>query len=123
MRQPVLCLTALIGIACAFAHSSVARAGQEEPMRARSGSIHRGTAGASQYGDIPLSFEKNEGQASGAVRFSSRGRGYSLYLTRSGAVLVLTRTTVTRPRGVDRQTMSHVPDRAQRTLGFSSACY
>jgi hypothetical protein len=39
------------------------------------------------YGRLPLSFEANSGQADGQVRFLSRGEGYSVFLTASGAVL------------------------------------
>jgi hypothetical protein len=41
------------------------------------------------YGKLPLSFEANRGQASAAVRFISRGAGYSLLLTANSAVLAL----------------------------------
>jgi hypothetical protein len=41
------------------------------------------------YGKLPLQFEANQGQADEAVRFLSRGSGYSLYLTAGEAVLVL----------------------------------
>ncbi len=41
------------------------------------------------YGKLPLSFEANQGQADGQVRFLSRGESYSLYLTASEAVLAL----------------------------------
>ena len=41
------------------------------------------------YGQLPLSFEANRGQTDGAVRFLSRGRGYSLFLTATEAVLRL----------------------------------
>src|SRR2546421_11634981 len=41
------------------------------------------------YGKLPLHFEANRGQTDKAVRFLSRGAGYSLYLTPSEAVLVL----------------------------------
>ena len=43
------------------------------------------------YGKLPLSFEANQGQSHQDVRFLSRGPGYSLYLTGSEAVLVLSR--------------------------------
>ena len=41
------------------------------------------------YGRLPLSFEANHGQTDAQVKFLSRGRGYSLFLTPSEAVLVL----------------------------------
>ena len=44
------------------------------------------------YAHLPLSFEANEGQSDGRVRFISRGSGYGIYLTNDGAVLSLTRS-------------------------------
>src|SRR5882724_2603372 len=41
------------------------------------------------YGKLPLQFEANRGQTDKQVHFLSRGAGYSLYLTSSEAVLVL----------------------------------
>jgi hypothetical protein len=40
-------------------------------------------------GELPLIFEPNQGQADPAVKFLSRGAGYSLFLDGSGAVLAL----------------------------------
>src|SRR2546429_583971 len=51
---------------------------------------HSSTTGASEaskarvsenYGKLPLSFEVNQGQTDGQVKFLSRGNGYSLFLT------------------------------------------
>ncbi len=39
------------------------------------------------YGDLPLSFEANQGQADHNVRFLSRGSGYTFFLTPGEAVL------------------------------------
>lgn len=44
-----------------------------------------------RYGKLPLSFEANQGQQDSTVEFLSRGQGYTLFLTRTEAVLVLTR--------------------------------
>ena len=41
------------------------------------------------YGNLPLSFEANQGQADSRVKFLSRGSGYTLFLTPSEAVLAL----------------------------------
>jgi hypothetical protein len=41
------------------------------------------------YGQTPLSFEANIGQADSSVQFLAHGPGYSLYLTGSEAVMVL----------------------------------
>src|SRR5207253_1429442 len=38
---------------------------------------------------LPLSFEPNTGQTDPAVKFLSRGPGYSIYLTNGGALLSL----------------------------------
>src|SRR5208283_5161205 len=43
------------------------------------------------YGKLPLSFEANQGQTDGQVKFLSRGRGYSLFLTGDEAVLTFGR--------------------------------
>ncbi|MCH7776822.1 MAG: tandem-95 repeat protein [Gemmatimonadetes bacterium] len=44
---------------------------------------------AVDYGKLPLIFEANRGQTDARVKFLSRGRGYSLFLTESEAVLSL----------------------------------
>lgn len=41
------------------------------------------------YGQLPLSFEINQGQADPRVRFLSRGSGYAMFLTPNEAVLAL----------------------------------
>ena len=41
------------------------------------------------YGQLPLIFEANAGQIDGEVKFLSRGRGYTLFLTPDEAVLAL----------------------------------
>ena len=41
------------------------------------------------YGKLPLSFEANQGQTDSQIRFLSRGRGYTLFLTANEAVLSL----------------------------------
>jgi hypothetical protein len=41
------------------------------------------------YGRIPMQFEANRGQTDEQVKFLSRGGGYTMFLTRSEAVLVL----------------------------------
>ena len=44
---------------------------------------------AANYGKLPLIFEANRGQTDARVKFLSRGRGYTLFLTDSEAVLSL----------------------------------
>src|SRR5579871_4992061 len=48
-----------------------------------------GTALGLAYGQIPLSFEANQGQTDSQVNFLARGSGYALFLTPSEAVLGL----------------------------------
>jgi len=44
------------------------------------------------YGQLPLSFEANTGQAENSVKFFSRGKGYGMYLTGNGTELTLCHT-------------------------------
>src|SRR5260370_28410234 len=48
---------------------------------------------AEAYGQLPLSFEANQGQIDAQVNFLSRGSGYTLLLTPSEAVLALKQGT------------------------------
>src|SRR5437762_9598058 len=41
------------------------------------------------YGQLPLTFEPNLGQTGAPVKFLARGRGYTLYLTATEAVMQL----------------------------------
>src|SRR5580700_385582 len=50
-----------------------------------------------QYGKLPLCFEANHGQTDSKVKFLSRGRGYSLYLTGKEAVIALKKTAPRSP--------------------------
>jgi protocatechuate 3,4-dioxygenase beta subunit len=45
------------------------------------------------YGQLPLSFEANQGQAGAQVDFLSRGNGYALFLSPGQAILSLDRST------------------------------
>ncbi len=45
------------------------------------------------FGNLPLSFEANRGQADPSVQFLSRGAGYGLYFSGQGAVLALRKHT------------------------------
>ena len=44
---------------------------------------------AQRYGSLPLAFEPNQGQSDSRVKFLSRGGGYTVFLTETGAVLTL----------------------------------
>ncbi len=49
--------------------------------------------GLATYGQLPLSFEANQGQTDPQVNFLSRGTGYALFLTPTEAVLSLEKST------------------------------
>ena len=66
------------------------------------------------YGKLPFSFEANRGQADQSVRFLSQGRGYSLFLTGSAAVLTFT-APVAQSGRLDRATAPF-----QKTRSFDS---
>jgi len=55
------------------------------------------------YGNLPLSFEPNTGQADARVRFLSRGPGYTLFLTSEEAVLALPAPHGTTARSAGRE--------------------
>ncbi|HEU0004652.1 MAG TPA: SBBP repeat-containing protein, partial [Terriglobia bacterium] len=55
-----------------------------------------------RYGQLPLSFEQNRGQADPRVRFLTRGTGYRLLLTQTEAVVELTIADWRLPVGQER---------------------
>jgi Beta-propeller repeat/Abnormal spindle-like microcephaly-assoc'd, ASPM-SPD-2-Hydin len=59
---------------------------------------------ASAYGNLPLRFEANRGQADPRVKFLARGSGSELFLANSEAVLVLTN-----PAASDSKPANNVP--------------
>ena len=69
-----------------------------------------------RYGNLPLSFEANHGQSDSTVKFLSRGRGYSFFLTSNEAVLVLSRSEPD-----ESQTASRVARAAVRARHRKSA--
>jgi len=56
------------------------------------------------YGKLPLSFEANQGQVDPQVKFTARGKGFSLFLTGSSAVLALTQGEAAKPAHAGRTT-------------------
>ena len=79
-RTPRMVLTAALMVGCMSQAPGQKNSSPPYPSPARS---------AARYGDLPLSFESNQGQAASGVRFVARGSGYSLSLTDSAAVLSL----------------------------------
>src|SRR5215207_5951656 len=68
-----------------------ARADQEHPAGAGQSNVETARAARARleetYDRLPLSFEANEGQAERHFKFLSRGDGYTLSLSETGAVL------------------------------------
>ena len=70
------------------------------------------------YGKLPLRFEANQGQANRQVKFLSRGRGSTLFLTSTEAVL-----TLSKPQGEQTgKTISQGPPRKGRK-GLTLPCF
>jgi Planctomycete extracellular len=57
------------------------------------------------YGQLPLSFEANQGQTSAQVDFLSRGNGYALFLTPLKPCLRSISQSAARPRPKRQQKM------------------
>jgi hypothetical protein len=78
-------------LVCCFSAPGVAMAapGAPQPSPQTSSQVEPKATLAANYGKLPLSFEANQGQADPQVRFTSRGSGYSLFLTDKEAVLSL----------------------------------
>ncbi len=85
-----LSLLGAVGGSFAFlnpVHSAPDHRGASDSESPPSKSIN--TQVVQQYGNLPLSFERNEGQVDQQVKFLSHGPGYELFLTAGGAVLTL----------------------------------
>jgi hypothetical protein len=74
----VTLLFAFPGLVCPKSESGLARHGQSPERRIQS-----------EFLRVPLIFEANFGQTADQVKFLSRRKGYSLFLTSSEAVLAL----------------------------------
>lgn len=90
----LVCLLALTAGLSAIANVGSAHAGKRT-------AIAYGSAVATDFKNLPISFERNDGQAPPEVRYVSKGLGYATYLTDREAVLVLTPPSV-RPKSPSR---------------------
>ncbi len=70
------------------------------------------------FGKLPMSFEANEGQTDGRVKFLSRGGGYTLFLTSTEAVLSLSRPEEPRNKSLatDRRDRKKKGERVRRDV-------
>ena len=69
------------------------------------------------FGKLPLSFEANQGQADGRVKFLSHGHRYAMFLTRDETVLELQESGV---RSQDRRAKSEKRKAKMSSLGCGS---
>lgn len=86
-RQTVALLSGII-IAVALSMMPVATLWADSPKAAAPPPPLRAELQAA-YGQLPLSFEANQGQVDPHVQFLTRGHGHTLFLTPSDAVLAL----------------------------------
>jgi len=82
-------IPALFGIIALASSATPAASNATNAAGAPHRSVATKAALVASYGKLPLSFEANQGQTDPSVKFLSRGSGYSLFLTDSGAVLTL----------------------------------
>ena len=84
----VSCLLALAGTMLYLGHRSVNDA-SAAPLAMSSAPAVNKSRLLDGWGALPLAFERNDGQADSQVKYLARGRGYTLFLTPSEAVLSL----------------------------------
>src|SRR5580698_421643 len=88
IRERKLLMVA-VGLVLMAGLAKVERRGPKPPFASSQAIPPARVALASDYGKLPLSFERNMGQSDRQVKFLSRGNGYSLFLTDKEAVLAL----------------------------------
>jgi len=84
-------LNILVWTALAATMGTTASSAQQPaalPMLPQTSRLQSGRVQTS-YGNLPLTFEANQGQTSSKVKFLSRGKGYTAFLTTDGIVLAL----------------------------------
>jgi hypothetical protein len=99
MRR-ILAITAVVAVGAALALAAV-RAAPVRSIPTHRGAQPPASPAKDAYVGLPLRFEPNVGQADERVTFLSRGHGYTMLMTRTGAVLKLGRPAErgTRPPG------------------------
>ena len=91
-RRPIALISSLVlGLALLPVAGGAQGALLSSPITHNAASGAASRAPARAYPALPLSFEPNRGQTDFHVRYLARGHGYTLFLTRSGAVLHFTR--------------------------------
>ena len=83
-------LAAILVASDAVQHARSTRSIAEHKRNLR-GSALSHDARPLEYGNLPLSFEANQGQTDSRVKFLARGSGYTLFLTLGEAVVTFSR--------------------------------
>ncbi|OGF47870.1 MAG: hypothetical protein A2452_12085 [Candidatus Firestonebacteria bacterium RIFOXYC2_FULL_39_67] len=105
-----ICLILLTNLIVCFTGISFLTAGVSIPSKAaalkESGQDKKMEAGKKSkaeeaYGKLPLCFESNHGQTDASVKFLARGKGYTLFLTSTEAVLALKTAAGSKAEGLD----------------------
>ena len=73
------------------------------------------------YGQLPLSFEPNVGQAGGPFQFLARGSGYGLFLSPTGAVLVLARPALAEEKPLSETALQEPRTTEERSAAAGGA--
>ncbi len=97
--HPLLIAVSLFAMGKGAVRPSIAQAQVAAPLQAAAASGGLGLPGSPQktaevvgnYGRLPLSFNANQGQVDGPVRFLSMGQGYQLYFTPKEVELTLSK--------------------------------
>jgi len=96
-RLAFVCVSAAVALVWTASNTGSPRPDQAAPTMLTALPGKTGPAPAARaeivktYGQLPLSFEANQGQSDPQVKFLSRGQGYTLFLTSQEAVLSLHR--------------------------------
>ena len=82
-------LTFFLGLTATFVFALLTLDFSIRPTTKVNKSMSKVESAAADFAKLPLSFEPNYGQTDEAVKFLSRGKGYSLFLTETAAVFHL----------------------------------
>src|SRR4030095_1076982 len=96
----VVCLLWALPLATLPHVAATPRAAAPAPTTANTAEVKMTVS--QNYGKLPLSFESNVGQSAKAVKFLSRGNGYTMFLTATEAVFFLRQTRKKNSRAVWR---------------------
>jgi Beta-propeller repeat/Divergent InlB B-repeat domain/Domain of unknown function DUF11 len=129
---PIVILSVAFGAWAQKPTNSVAKDGANTGPAAHDFASKPAPRPSGAYGDLPLSFEANRGQADSQVKYLARGRGYTLFLTPKETVLALRHASPAAkqkpganaaavPPGLKHETVQWVEDVVRFKLAGASA--